>query len=158
MATTNLHARLVLALMCVLSLAGCSVLRHRHCETVTLSTLQTKKESHEAIRLSDSLARTFCFSADSLDLRLCDSSLLLHATHVRFGQKSHSQRHYGQVKQTCDTVARLQHRQQNDECHAEAGLIATPSTQKGHPLPWILSGTVITLGLCLLLWLRLRKQ
>ena len=150
--------KLVLASMCVLSLAGCSALRHRHRETVTLGTLQTKKESHEAIRLSDSLTRTLCFSADSLDLRLCDSTLLLHATHVRFGQKSHSERHYEQVKQTCDTLARLQYQQQNDECHAEAGLIAPSPTQRGHPLPWILSGAVITLGLCLLLWRRLRKR
>lgn len=144
--------------MCVLSLAGCSALRHRHRETVTLGTLQTKKESHEAIRLSDSLTRTLCFSADSLDVRLCDSILLLHATHVRFGQESHSERHYEQTKQTCDTLARLQCQQQSDERHAEAGLIATPPTQRGHPLPWILSGAVITLGLCLLLWRRLRKR
>lgn len=145
-------------MMCVLSLAGCSAQQHRHRETVTLGILQTKRESHEAIRLSDSLARTLCFSADSLDLRLCDSILLLHATHVRFGQKSHSERHYEQVKQTRDTIARLQHQQQSDEHHDEAGLIATPPTQKGHPLPWILSGAVIALGLCLLLWRRLRKR
>ena len=133
-------------------------MRHRHRETVTLGTLQTKRESHEAIHLSDSLARTLCFSADSLDLRLYDSILLLRATHVRFGQESHSERHYEQTKQTCDTLARLQCQQQSDECHAEAGLIASPPAQRGHPLPWILSGTVITLGLCLLLWLRLRKR
>ena len=133
-------------------------MRHRHRETVTLGTLQTKRESHEAIHLSDSLARTLCFSADSFDLRLCDSILLLHATHVRFGQESHSERHYEQTKQTCDTLARLQCQQQSDECHAEAGLIASPPAQRGHPLPWILSGTVITLGLCLLLWRRLRKR
>lgn len=115
MATTNLPTKLVLVLMCVLSLAGCSALRHRHRETITLGTLQTKKESH-------------------------------------------SERHYEQTKQTCDTLARLQCQQQSDERHAEAGLISTPPTQKGHPLPWILSGAVITLGLCLLLWRRLRKR
>ena len=138
--------------MCMLSLAGCSALRHRQHETMITSALQTKRESLETICLSDSLAKTLSLCADSIDLRFSDSIVTVHAVNVKICRQSQTRHCYEQTEQQSDTLTHQQYLIQSDAVQTETGIVATAHNGRGSPWPWILTAVLIVIGFSLLLW------
>lgn len=125
---------------------------------MAINTLQTKRETIETIRLSDSLVRTLYFSADSIDLKLCDSIVTIHAVNAKLGHQSQTTLHYGQTAMQNDTLTQLKCQNQSEAVQTETGVIAMAPNGKGTPLPWLLAAVLIVFDGCLLLWHKRHKK